>query len=172
MTDPQLLDWFVSRQDEHAEAVFEEVVIRHGPMVFRVCLSVLHDANDADGAFQATFLVLAHRARSIRRHGSIASWLFGVAHRIASRAMSEASRRRARDTRVATRTNESFVPADIVIDRAGKIAFRSDMAADDRSVGGVFMRILTNPQSMTAEKANALVERAIAEEIDSVLECL
>lgn len=85
MTDAQLLDWFVSRRDDAAEAAFEELMIRHGPMVFRVCRSVLRDTHDAEDAFQAAFLVLAHRARAIRRQGSVASWLFGVAHRVASR---------------------------------------------------------------------------------------
>ena len=78
MSDAQLLDRFVSRRDEAAEAAFEELVIRHGPMVLRVCRGVLHDAHDAEDAFQAVFLVLASRAGSIRRSGSVASWLFGV----------------------------------------------------------------------------------------------
>ncbi len=86
LTDAQLLDWFVSRRDEAAEAAFEELMIRHGPMVFRVCRSVLRDAHDAEDAFQAAFLVLAHRAGAIRRRGSVASWLFGVAHRVSARA--------------------------------------------------------------------------------------
>jgi hypothetical protein len=60
-------------------------------------------------------------------------------------------------------------PALIVIDRAGKIAFRSDTAADDRNLAAVFMRIQTDPQAMTEEKANRLVERAIADEIEAVL---
>ena len=85
-TDAQLLDWFVSRRDEAAEAAFEELVFRHGPMVFRVCRSVLRDTHDAEDAFQAVFVVLAHRAPSIRRRGSLASWLFGVAQRVAWRA--------------------------------------------------------------------------------------
>ena len=37
LTDAQLLDWFVSERDEAREAAFEELMIRHGPMVFRVC---------------------------------------------------------------------------------------------------------------------------------------
>ena len=86
MSDAQLLDRFVSRRDEAAEAAFEELVIRHGPMVLRVCRGALHDAHDAEDAFQAVFLVLANRAGSIRRAGSIASWLFGVARRVAARA--------------------------------------------------------------------------------------
>ena len=85
MTDTQLLDWFVSGRDDPTEAAFAELVNRHGSMVVRVCRSVLRDAHDAEDAFQATFLVLARGRRSIRRHGSIASWLFGVAHRVASR---------------------------------------------------------------------------------------
>ena len=94
LSDAQLLDRFVSRRDEAAEAAFEELVIRHGPMVLRVCRSVLHDAHDAEDAFQAVFLVLANRAGSIRRSGSVASWLFGVAHRVATRARRSAARRR------------------------------------------------------------------------------
>ncbi len=86
LSDAQLLDRFASRRDEAAEAAFEELVIRHGPMMFRVCLGVLHDAHDAEDAFQAVFLVLASRAGTIRRSGSVASWLFGVAQRVASRA--------------------------------------------------------------------------------------
>jgi RNA polymerase sigma factor (sigma-70 family) len=118
LTDAQLLDWFVSQRDEAREAAFEELMIRHGPMVFRVCRSVLQDAHDAEDAFQAAFLVLAHRARSIRRRESVASWLFGVAHRVASRARSRAARSRALDERMASRTSEGYLPADECLDWA------------------------------------------------------
>jgi len=40
----------------------------------------------ADDVFQATFLVLLRKARSIRKRRSLASWLYGVAFRIAGRA--------------------------------------------------------------------------------------
>ena len=85
-SDAQLLEWLATRRDDAREAAFEELVIRHGPMVLRVCRGVLHDIADAEDAFQAVFLILAQRANSIRRGGSVASWLFGVAHRVASRA--------------------------------------------------------------------------------------
>jgi RNA polymerase sigma factor (sigma-70 family) len=111
MSDPRLLDQIASRRDEAAEAAFEELVIRHGPMVFRVCQSVLHDAHDAEDAFQAVFIVLANRAGSIRRSASVASWLFGVAQRVATRAKRGDSRRRALNQRVADRTSESYLPA-------------------------------------------------------------
>ena len=84
MSDAELLDRFVSRRDEAAEAAFEELVSRHGPMVLRVCRSVLRDAHDAEDAFQAVFLVLANRARSIRRSGSVASWACAMCSKGAS----------------------------------------------------------------------------------------
>ena len=90
----QLLDWFITSRDESAEAAFEELMIRHGPMVLGICRNVLQDAHDAQDAFQAVFLVLANKARSIRRQDSVASWLFGVAQRVAARARNRAARRR------------------------------------------------------------------------------
>ena len=94
-TDGQLLDRFVTgRGDPGAEAAFGILVDRHGPMVLRVCRRVLGDGHDAQDASQATFLVLARKAGSIRSRESVASWLFGVAHRIAQRARREAARRR------------------------------------------------------------------------------
>ena len=44
----------LSPAGEAAKAAFEELMIRHGPMVFRVCRSVLA-TDDAEDAFQATF---------------------------------------------------------------------------------------------------------------------
>ena len=111
MSDAELLDRFVSRRDEAAEPAFEELVIRHGPMVLQVCRSLLHDVHDAEDAFQAVFLVLANRASSIRRSRSVASWLCGVAQRVAKRARRTAARRHALHRRVAERTSEIDLPA-------------------------------------------------------------
>jgi RNA polymerase sigma factor (sigma-70 family) len=91
LADGDLLERFLARQDE---AAFEALVKRHGPMVLQVCRGVLADPHDAQDAFQATFLVLSQRAASIRKRESIASWLFGVAGRIAARARVAATRRR------------------------------------------------------------------------------
>jgi RNA polymerase sigma factor (sigma-70 family) len=113
LSDAQLLDRFVSRRDEAAEAAFEELAIRHGPMVLRVCRGVLHDAHDAEDAFQAVFLVLANRAGTVRRSGSVASWLFGVAQRVASRARRSATRRHRLDQIIAERTSASDPPSEI-----------------------------------------------------------
>jgi RNA polymerase sigma factor (sigma-70 family) len=89
-----LLQRFVSRRDESA---FEALVARHGPMVLGVCRRVLDDPHAADDAFQATFLVLVRKARSLGERDAIGHWLYGVAHRVALRARADALRRRRRE---------------------------------------------------------------------------
>ena len=94
LPDGQLLQRFTTGHREAAELAFDALVERHGPMVLRVCRRLLDDPNDAEDAFQATFLVLIRRAGSIRERGSLAAWLHGVALRVASRARVESARRR------------------------------------------------------------------------------
>jgi RNA polymerase sigma factor (sigma-70 family) len=102
-TDAQLLAQFLDRQDAGAEVAFEVLVERHGPMVLRVCRGVLRDEHAAEDAFQATFLVLARKARSIWVKDSLGSWLHGVAQRVAARARSDAIRRRRHERQAAER---------------------------------------------------------------------
>jgi len=94
LSDRQLLEQFSSRRDGSGEAAFEAIVQRHGPMVLRVCHKVLGNHADADEAFQATFLILVKKSRSIRNLDTVGGWLFGVAGRVASRARVERARRR------------------------------------------------------------------------------
>jgi RNA polymerase sigma factor (sigma-70 family) len=82
-SDDDLLRRFVVRADE---AAFAGLVRRYGPMVLGVCRRVLADHHDAEDAFQATFLVLARKASCIHKPGSLASWLFSVARRVALQA--------------------------------------------------------------------------------------
>jgi RNA polymerase sigma factor (sigma-70 family) len=82
MTDGQLLERFASRGDEEA---FAQIVQRHGPMVLGVCRQILRHEQDAEDAFQATFLVLSRKAGSIRRAEALPNWLYGVANRLATR---------------------------------------------------------------------------------------
>jgi hypothetical protein len=65
LTDGQLLERFTAQGGEAAELAFTTLVQRHGPMVLRVWRSVLRDPHEAHDAFQATFLVLVHRAGSL-----------------------------------------------------------------------------------------------------------
>jgi RNA polymerase sigma factor (sigma-70 family) len=91
LTDRQLLERFVAQREEGA---FAALVRRHGRLVFGVCRQVLRHEQDAEDAFQATFLVLARRARSIRAGEAVGSWLYRVAYRVATRARAAMARRR------------------------------------------------------------------------------
>ncbi len=97
LTDAQLLERFLVGRGEDAEAAFAAVVERHGPMVLRVCRRILADPNDAEDAFQVTFLVLARKARAIARRALLANWLYGVAVRTSKEVRKSNARRRARE---------------------------------------------------------------------------
>src|SRR5713226_9187319 len=114
LTDAQLLDRFVARRDEGA---FTILVERHGPMVLAVCRGVLKDLNDAEDAFQATFLVLFRKAGGLRVGGSLGSWLYRVAYRIAIRANAVAARRRERSWREEAMAVEATSPREAEVDR-------------------------------------------------------
>ncbi len=93
-SDQELLERFLAGQGNAGQAAFEEIVRRHGPMVLGVCNRVLADRQAAEDAFQATFLVLALKARSVRKRESLAAWLHGVSARVARRARVSDRRRR------------------------------------------------------------------------------
>src|SRR5262245_54612396 len=80
LADGQLLERFATERGEAAELAFAALVERHGPMVLRVCRGVLGDTNDAQDAFQATFLVLVKRARRLWVRESLGPWLHQVAY--------------------------------------------------------------------------------------------
>ena len=114
LSDAELLERFAAVDDEAAGAAFEAIVERHGPMVLRVCRMVLRDAHAAEDAFQATFLVLARRARTHRRARA--------AGQLALR------RRRADGTQGADRRGAAVGPRS----RGGRPAAGSDRRADAR----------------------------------------
>jgi RNA polymerase sigma factor (sigma-70 family) len=97
LSDAQLLQCFLAERDETA---FRLLVERHGRMVLGVCRYVLRQRQDAEDAFQATFLILAQSAASIRKGAALASWLYGVAYRTALNARTRMMKRRQHERRV------------------------------------------------------------------------
>jgi RNA polymerase sigma factor (sigma-70 family) len=94
LADRQLLDRFAADGDE---AAFAALVQRHGMLVRAVCRRILRNDADAEDAFQATFLVLARKARSVRSGASVGPWLYSVALRLASRLRADTLRRSHRE---------------------------------------------------------------------------
>jgi RNA polymerase sigma factor (sigma-70 family) len=110
LSDAQLLDAFLRGRDEVA---FEAILRRHGRLVLGVCRRVLRNVHDAEDAFQATFLVLARKASSIRSSHVLASWLYGVAYRTAMKARAMSMKRQRKERQVAERP-DTFAPAEPV----------------------------------------------------------
>lgn len=108
-TDAQLLGAFVERRDEVA---FECLVRRHGPMVHGVCRRLLGHVQDAEDAFQAAFLVLAHKAAVVNPRKDLAGWLYGVARNTALKARELAQKRRRRERPMADVSDDGAVPAE------------------------------------------------------------
>jgi RNA polymerase sigma factor (sigma-70 family) len=101
MSDHQLLELYRGHRDESA---FRVLLARYGPLVLGVCRRVLGHDQDAEDAFQATFLVLARRAADIREGASLGNWLHGVAARLARQARRLATRQQRRERERAART--------------------------------------------------------------------
>ena len=109
MSDSMLLERFVSQRDGPA---FETIVARHGPMVLSICRRMLADLSDVEDAFQATFLILVRKAGTLRDRQRLGAWLYGVAHRVASRARSQA---------VHHRSLEGTEPAEVAAESMGEV---------------------------------------------------
>jgi RNA polymerase sigma factor (sigma-70 family) len=102
-TDAELLERFLASREE---AAFAALVQRHARLVWSVCRHVLHQEQDIEDAFQATFLLLVHKPRSIRKGEAIGSFLHGVAYRIAMTTRRSAQRRRGYESKAGSRSPE------------------------------------------------------------------
>jgi RNA polymerase sigma factor (sigma-70 family) len=105
-SDGRLLQAYVASREE---AAFAALVRRHGPMVWGVCRRMLHGHQDAEDAFQATFLVLVRKASSVVPRDMVANWLYGVAHQTALKARATAAKRHAREKQVTTMPEPALV---------------------------------------------------------------
>ncbi|HTU18927.1 MAG TPA: sigma-70 family RNA polymerase sigma factor [Gemmataceae bacterium] len=92
VADVVLLERYLQRREE---AAFAALVARHGAMVLRLCRRILGDVHAAEDASQATFLILARKARSLKQPDALPAWLYGVARRVALKARSQSSSRAA-----------------------------------------------------------------------------
>src|SRR5262249_53729647 len=115
-----------------AESAFTVILHRHGPLVYRTCRAALRETHDAEDAFQATFLVLARKARSLRVRGDLGPWLYEVARRVSAHARTAAVRRRNHEQQAAAlragsvsdATNGDFQIASLVHDAVGRLPER------------------------------------------------
>lgn len=105
--DGELLARFSMKRDE---AAFSALVGRHAPLVWSVCRHLLADSEDAEDAFQATFLALLESAAKLKKPGSLGAWLHGTAYRIAMKARRTAARRTRRERAAAAPEAASPVP--------------------------------------------------------------
>jgi RNA polymerase sigma factor (sigma-70 family) len=125
VADDELVHRFVVHREE---AAFAALVRRHGPLVLGVCRRVLADRHAAEDCFQATFLVLARKAGSLKRPEALGPWLYGVATRTALKARARAARRLVCERRACVA--EAVLPAD-------ELAWRDVRPKLDAAIAGL-----------------------------------
>jgi RNA polymerase sigma factor (sigma-70 family) len=167
-SDEQLLSAFLSRRDESA---FAALVRRHGPMVLHVCRRVLGHHEDAEDAFQATFVVLSRNAASLRKQSSLASWLHGTAYRTALKAKQTAARRR---------KHEGQTPSRSPADPSGELLWREVRMLLDEEIARLPERnrqvfvlcCLENLSQAEAGQRLGLKERTVSNRLAAAKQCL
>ena len=111
ISDGLLLERFLRQQDARA---FEILVQRHAGLVLGVCERVLRHRQDAEDAFQATFMVLVRQGSSMMGRGNIAGWLYGVAFRTSLYARRRTARRRSVETRGSSREIGGDIALEVI----------------------------------------------------------
>src|SRR5262249_48938844 len=167
LPDRDLLERFQAQRDQ---AAFHTLLRRHGPMVLDVCRGVLGDSPDADDAFQATFLVLAQKAGSIRKGASLGSWLHGVAYRTALKARAQSAARQRHEVRAPVRQ----------VAQADDLSWREVRQVLHEELGGISERyreplVLCYLEAATQQRAAArlgLAERTLQERLERGRELL
>jgi RNA polymerase sigma factor (sigma-70 family) len=143
--DAELVGRFVKQRDE---AAFTALVRRHGMVVFGVCRRVLRHEQDAEDAFQATFLVLARDAATVQRAGAVGNWLYGVAYNVARKAKAVRHRREAKERAAAVVPRPE--PAADMLDDLREVLDRELHALPDKYRAPI---VLCDLQGLTAREA-------------------
>jgi RNA polymerase sigma factor (sigma-70 family) len=107
LSDARLLERVTAEQDKQA---FDALIERHAPLVWSVCRSILSDGHDVEDAFQASFLILVRKARSLRVGDSLCGWLYRVSYRVAQEARARRARLQARER---SAVDEAMVAANV-----------------------------------------------------------
>jgi RNA polymerase sigma factor (sigma-70 family) len=144
--DAQLLARYTDSRDE---AAFAALVARHGPMVLATCRAILKHEHDVEDAFQATFLVLARKSRSVRGDDALGGWLHRVAYRASIRARGTARRRRHREAEAAAMTPLHSAPTDLGTDVAAIVHEEVDRLPEKHRLPVVFCDL----EGLTYEQA-------------------
>ncbi|MEX0869326.1 MAG: RNA polymerase sigma factor [Nitriliruptoraceae bacterium] len=86
LDDADLLATYADESKSSAarEHAFRKLVERHQHRLFRVCVRVLDSAADAEEAVQETFIRLARRASTFRGDSQVSTWLYRIAHNVAT----------------------------------------------------------------------------------------
>jgi RNA polymerase sigma factor (sigma-70 family) len=94
LTDSYLLREYVSRQSEEA---FTALVERHVPLIYSAALRQVGDKQLAEEVTQIVFLILARKARTLRKGTIISGWLYRTARFAAADALKKQFRRQKRE---------------------------------------------------------------------------
>jgi RNA polymerase sigma factor (sigma-70 family) len=165
LTDGQLLERFASHRGAEAELAFTALVLRHGPLVFGVCQSLLRNPHDAEDAFQATFMVLAGKAGSIRQPDRLGPWLHGVAHHTARRLKAKNSRRKSYEAEAAVYSDRAR-PSSGSGQHPSALAHHDEIEALHREIERLPARyktaiVLCDLQGLTHEEAARRLGRRV-----------
>ncbi|HOX04900.1 MAG TPA: sigma-70 family RNA polymerase sigma factor [Planctomycetota bacterium] len=109
MTDRELLAEYTLKDSQQA---FAALVDRHAGRVYSTCLRLLGEAHSAEDAAQATFLVLARKARGLPPSTVLAGWLYTVARSVALNLRRETARRVRREREAAGMRSPETVSAE------------------------------------------------------------
>ena len=159
LSDEQLLLRYRTANDQ---AAFAMLVRRHHQLVLGVCQQALGHRQDAEDAFQATFVVLAKDARRIRKPNALANWLYGVAYRISMQLLRQRARNRTVQVQDQTVDQTALNPLDHLARRYQQgVAYDELSRLPDRLRTPMILRYLSGKSNQEIAKQLKLTEAAV-----------